>query len=67
MFAVKPSLYLESKLRTNSASASGQTPPKQIVIPIHAGTSSQQLAPNKTSSPLDKNSQNRPTKIHSGI
>jgi hypothetical protein len=55
MFAVMPCLYLESKLRTNSATASGQTPPKQTVASIHSRTSTQHLLPNKLSPSVDKN------------
>ncbi len=66
MFAVNPSLYLESKLRTNSASASGQTPPKQTIGSTYLRTSSQQLTPNKIFPLVDNNLQLKPTRIHSG-
>jgi len=56
MFAVTPSFYLECKLRTNSANASGQTPPKQTVVSVCPHTTPQQLTPNNLSSPVDNNS-----------
>lgn len=66
MFAVIPSLYLESKLRTYSATASGQTPPKQTVASIYPRTSLQQLTPSKLSPTVDNNSPFKPIKINSG-
>lgn len=66
MFAVIPSLYLESKLRTNSASSSMQTPPKQTVASIYPRTSSQRLTPNKTSPFVANTTQLKPTEKYSG-
>jgi hypothetical protein len=66
MFAVISSLYLESKLRTNSASASGQTPPKQTVVSIYPRMTPQQLTPNKISPLVDNNLQIKSTKLNSG-
>jgi hypothetical protein len=64
MFAVIPSLYLESKLRTSSASPSGQTPPRQTVASIYSRTTPQQLTPNKISPSVDNNI--KPTEKNSG-
>jgi hypothetical protein len=66
MFAVMPFLYLESKLRTSSASSSGQTPPRQTIVSIYPRTSLQQLTPNKLSPSVGNSSQQKPTRIHSG-
>lgn len=67
MFAVIPPFYLESKLRTNSASSSVQTPPKQTIASMHPRTSSQQLTPNKISPSLNDSVQLKPTENYSGI
>lgn len=66
MFAVIPSLYLETKLRTNSATASGQTPPKQTVATTYPRTTSQQRTPNQISPSLDKNIEVTSTEVYSG-
>lgn len=67
MFAVTPPLYLESKLRTNSASSGVQTPPKQTVASMYPRTSSQQLTPNRNSPSLSNNPQLKPTENYFGI
>jgi hypothetical protein len=67
MFAVIPSFYLETKLRTNSASTSGQTPPKQTVASLSPRTTSQQqLTPIIISPLLENYLQKTLTKINSG-
>ncbi len=66
MFAVIPCLYLESKLRTYSATASGQTPPKQTVASIDPRSKPQQLTPNKLSPSVDNSLPIKPTEIYSG-
>jgi hypothetical protein len=66
MFAVIPSLYLESKLRTNSANASGQTPPKQTVVSINPRMSPQQLTANTLSPSVHKNLHIKSSEFNSG-
>jgi len=66
MFAVIPFFYLEAKLRTNSASTSGQTPPKQTVASLSPRTTLQQLTPIKISPLLENYLQKTPTKLNSG-
>ena len=66
MFAVIPFLYLESKLRTNSATVSGQTPPKQTVVSINPRTSPQQLLAKTVSPSAHKHLHIKSSEVNSG-
>ena len=61
-----PSLYLESKLNTNSTSTIKQALPKTFVASIHPRTTLQQLTASNIYSKVDGSLQTNITEIKSG-